>query len=324
MSSQSGGSRRSPDERGGSRRSPVWIVHAVAWIGLAVTLLPVVTDVVADASAPWRVAALVACWTLWAAGVVAIAVPRPWGLVVLRLGGMLMVEAAVLSAAAGAVPGVRAASAVAVAAGACLLACAAEVGDRMIDGSSYPGERRFAMRMPGDAVVGVVIAVALPAIALSTAVVTATTGGVVRVVAAVVAVLCTLGTVATFRSLLVLARRWLVLAPRAVAVVDPHLLADAMMIPLQRIVDVSAAGPDVSTDALLDVRAGRGGVWVQLLTDELREAPPARPLPGRLADLRPPVPDRVIGVALPLSLPAHAVAVLAATGLPTGTELFET
>jgi hypothetical protein len=312
-----------PARTAAPRRSPVWVVHAVAWIGLAATLLPVVTDVVADASAPWRTAALVAFWALWAAGVVAIAVPRPWGLVVLRLGGMLMLEAAVMSAAAGAVAGVRAASAVAVAAGACMLACAAEVGDRMIDGSSYPGERRFAMRMPGDAVVGVVVAVALPAVALATVVAVAVTDGAVRVVAVVVAVLCTLGTALTFRSLVLLAKRWLVLAPRAVAVVDPHLLADAMMIPLQRIVDVSTATPDVSSDALLDVRAGRGGVWVQLLTDELCDAPAARPLPARLAGLRPPVPAQVIGVALPLSLPAHAVAVLAATGLPTGTELFE-
>lgn len=313
-----------------TRRSPAWILHAVAWIGLVLTLWPAIIDAVAGAPVAWRIASTVVFWLVWVLGVAAIAVPRPWGLVSLRLGGMIAVEAAVWCAFAAPADGTSNATALAlraaavvVALGACGVSVTARFGDRMIDGASYPGERRFGMRMPGDAVIGIAIAVALPAAAFAAIVATATSTDVARVVFAVVAILCVLGTVRTYVSLLVLARRWLVLAPRAVAVVDPYLMADAMTIPLQRVIDVSVASDDTSAESLLDLRAARRGDWVQLLTDEMRIVPAARPLPDRVAALRPPLPERAIGVALPLSLPSTAVAVLAANGLPTGAEHFD-
>lgn len=297
-----------------------WIAAALAWFALGVTFAPALDRAVATAQAPLRLGAQGAFWLVLLEGAVAIFVPRPYGAVVLRLGGWLVAVAGVtIAVIADVAPLWRA-----LAAGGGALDLALQlvpaVGDRQMDGASYPGERRFGFRFPREAAWGVAVAVAVPTLALTAAVGAAAVTGVARVVCAVVAVVLVAASVPAVMQLGLLARRWMILSPHTMIVHDPYRLNQPFAIPYGHITDtaaVEAGSTDPEdTKGLLDLRSGWRGAWVQTLHDEVAEPPKPRDLPAGLDEIRPVVPKYVIGVGWPITEVGLCLQACAAKGLP--------
>lgn len=302
------------------RPGRAWIVAALAWVALGPLFGPALTDAVRTAPAPLRAGAPAVFYVVLAAGIVAVFVPRPWGAVVLRLGAWLVAVAGVAVALA---PGVAPVwRAVAVGAGAVDLALqlVPAVGDRLMDGGSYPGERRLGFRFPREAAVGVVLAVAVPTFALAAlAAAGATTGGV-RIGLAAIALVLAGASVPAVNQLGLLAKRWMILTPRTMVAHDPYRLSQPFAIPYGHITDVSAvegggSDPD-DTKGLLDLRSGWRGTWLQTLHDDVAEPPQPRQLPARFERLRPVVPRYVIGIGWPVTDPGLCLRACATKDLP--------
>lgn len=302
--------------------SRTWIVAAIAWVGLGLTFGPALGLAVDGRPAPLRLGAQACFWALFLAGTVAVFVPRPWGLVVLRLGGWMIAVAGVVVAVTTDVAPVWRVLACVSGLYTMLLQMAPGVGDRQMDGASYPGERRFGFRFPREAFGGVALGVGVPTMAAACVVTSLATSGVLRVVTAVAALLLGVASVPAVMQLHLLARRWLILAPRTMIVHDPYRLSQPFAIPYGHVTDVAAvegahgdADPD-DTKGLLDLRSGWQGTWVQTLHDEIAEPPQPRPLPPRFERLRPVVPKIVIGVAWPVTDVARCLRACAVKDLP--------
>lgn len=300
----------------------IWVVAALAWVGLGLTFAPALALAVAGDAAPLRIGAQVCFWALFLVGTVAVFVPRPSGLVALRLGGWLIAVAGIVLAAATDLPVVWRTLACLSGVYDVVLQMTPGVGDRQMDGASYPGERRFGFRFPREAFGGIVLAVAVPTVASVCLVAALATAGGVRVFVAVAAVLLGAASIPAIRQLVLLARRWLILAPRTMIVHDPYRLSQPFAIPYGHITDVAAvegahgaADPD-DTKGLLDLRSGWQGTWIQTLHDEIAEPPQPRPLPARFERLRPVVPKIVIGTAWPVTDVARCLQACDVKGLP--------
>lgn len=301
------------------RPGRAWVVAALAWLALGVTFGPALNRAVEEATAPLRLGSQALFWIVLLAGAVAIFVPRPWGVVVLRLGAWLVAVGGVAVAAVAAAPPIW--RAVACGAGVANLALqlVPAVGDRQMDGGSYPGERRLGFRFPREAAGGVTIAVAVPTLTLTAAAGAAAASGGARVALGAVAVVLAAASVPAVMQLALLARRWMILSPRTMIVHDPYRLNQPFAIPYGHLTDIAAVEGG-STDpedskGLLDLRSGWKGGWVQTLHDAVAEPPQPRDLPARFDRLRPVVPKFVIGVGWPVTDPALCLRACAAKGL---------
>lgn len=299
-----------------------WIVAAIAWVGLGFTFAPALGLAVDGATPPLRIGAQVAFWALFLAGTVAVFVPRPWGLVALRLGGWLVAVAGIVLAVATDVAVLWRVLACASGIYTLALQLAPAVGDRQMDAVSYPGERRFGFRFPREAAGGIALAVAVPTAAAACVMAALAASGPARIVAAGAALVLAAASVPAAMQLHLLARRWLILAPRTMIVHDPYRLSQPFAIPYGHITDVAAVegarggGDPDDTKGLLDLRSGWHGTWIQSLHDAIAEPPQPRPLPARFERLRPVVPKIVIGVAWPVTDVARCLRACAVKGLP--------
>ena len=114
-------------------------------------------DAVDGRSQAVRVTVMVAAWSVWGIGVVALVVPSPLGLTVMRMLCVLTCGAAVVSWAGGAAPAPGGAFV------ACTLICGvlvggADFGQCCVQASAYGDERRFLLRPPAAFVVPVAVA----------------------------------------------------------------------------------------------------------------------------------------------------------------------
>lgn len=304
------------------RPGPVWGLAAIAWVALPFTFGPGL-----EGSDGWPRALVTVCEVLlgilWLTGVVAWVIPRPVHLVTLRLGGLLLLEGGLAILVLGSAPVLARAGAAAAAAYTFALCLTASVGDRMVDGASYPGERRFAFRAPLEAAPGIAVACLVPSACLCALLLAlAAESPALRWSAAGVAALLVPAAWFTSRQLNMLGKRCLVFAPRAMAIVDPYLLSDPIAVPLPRIVDVSPARGGAA-DTVLDLRAGARGQWVQVLWDQEVDVPGPRRLPANVSRARPVLASRAIGVAAPLSTARIFVRVCAEMELPTEGSLLD-
>ncbi len=307
-----------------------WHLSAFAWLGLAASFAPTLHELLGHAPAPLHYGGLAMFWVLYAIGAVSIFYPRPWGLVVLRLGSILALLAAIaIVVAADGLPfSLGLLSVLAVAATAALQFLPA-VGDRQMDGASYPGERRFGLRAPREAIAGIVIAGLVPSVCLASILLALGAGGSLRWIAIVLGALTLWPSWLMLRQLLLLSRRWLIFAPRAIVVHDPYSLSEPISIPLSRVLDLSAAPAapaapaTLDTNELLDLRAGYGGPWLQMLTDRPFEPSKARQLPARLASLKEPIPAEALGVAWPITCLSTCLDTARRIGLPTRGSAFK-
>lgn len=301
------------------RPGRAWLVAAFSWFVLGITFGPALYRAVAGAAAPLRLGSQAAFWVVLLTGAVAIFVPRPWGAVALRLGAWLVAVGGVVLAAVPAAPPVWRVVACGVGVVNLALQLVPAVGDRQMDGASYPGERRLGFRFPREAAAGIAVAVAVPTLAAAAAGGAAAVSGAARIALGAAAVVLAAGAVLAVRQLVLLARRWMILAPQTMIVHDPYRLNQPFAIPYGHLTDVAAVeggstDPD-DTKGLLDLRSGWGGTWIQTLHDDVAEPPQPRELPAGFDRIRPVVPRYVIGVAWPVTDAGLCLRACAAKGL---------
>lgn len=233
-----------------------WL-NRLLWLTLPITLGDLLTEVLADRSTSVAVVATVLVWGLWAAGLLASLVRAPWALVALRT----IAPLSVLTGAAAAVssaPGVLGWIGIATAVVATVAAMSAEVGNEFINGASYGDEERFPLRPPAVLLLGPIAlvwaltALPLPAAALALA-------AQQWVLAAVLGLG---GAAAAWWGVKVLSRltrRWCVLVPAGLTLVDDMALAEAT---LMRSGDIVSIGPAPADTEALDLSAGATGLII--------------------------------------------------------------
>ena len=226
---------------------------------LAWVLLPVSTGTaLADAldgwsAAPARVAAVL-LWTVWALGLVALLAPRPWGLTALRVVAPSLVVVAILSVAG------TSAGLAALTVSSCVVAAAFALSPSVAQAAgnalAYGDEIRFPLRIPLSLFLGPVpLSVLLVAAGVSVGPLLLASGryavgGVVTIVGFPIAF-------ALARSLHALSKRWTVLVPAGLVVVDPLTLADPVLMRREQILGVKR---------LRDARTAVGGLDLRLGT----------------------------------------------------------
>jgi hypothetical protein len=186
-----------------------------------------ISDALDGRSGALRATVTVAAWLVWGIGVVALVVPSPLGLTIMRMTNAIAGGAAVVSWASGASP----------ASGATFVACAlvgglliggAEFGQRCVQASSYGDEHRFLLRPPAAFLPPVAVAgVAWVASVLSAVLLLGTGQWIVGAPVAVVGAFLTWLLPPRFNAL---SRRWLVFVPAGVVVHDHVVLAETLMV----------------------------------------------------------------------------------------------
>ena len=243
------------------RRWYPWVLRG-SWALLVVIAGPSLASALDDWSVPVRTAASVLLWAGWAVVLGALLVVHPVSLTVARVLAPCALVVGVWAAVD--VRGGWSWVAVAFMVLPVAMVFLPETGVLFVNGSAYPNERRFPLRVPGSLVLGPlevawVLLVGLPVAAvLLLADGRWVVGGVVAVVAAVVVVV--LG-----RALHGLSRRWVVFVPAGLVLHDAMSLADPVLFPKTKIASIDVAPADT---AGLDLTQRSPGLAVELALSE--------------------------------------------------------
>jgi hypothetical protein len=226
----------------------------LTWVLLPVSAGGALSDALAGwSTAPASVAAVL-LWAAWAIGLVALLAPRPWGLTALRIfapAAVVLAVASVASTSAGSA--VLAVSSSIVASGFALSSPVAQAAGNSV---AYGDEVRFPLRIPVSLLLGPVpLAVVLVGAGATAGPLLIADGRTL-----IGLVVTPLGFAIAFpliRSLHALARRWLVLVPAGIVLVDPITLADPVLMRREHIAGLrreQTASPTAS--GALDLRLG--------------------------------------------------------------------
>lgn len=255
----------------------------IAWAALPITVAPVLSDALAERSLAVSRTGSTLAWLVWAAGLLAVAVPRSASLTALRVLAPLVLPVALWAAFQVDHVGVAAGAGVAWGALVLLTVLWPEVAEAFVDGSSYGDERRMLLRTPTPLLMGPVplawlVTVSGPiAAALLLASRQWVLGGLVAAAAVV-------GTAGGVRALHGLSRRWVVFVPAGMVLHDLQALGDPILFPRSTVASLgpSASGPAAgpATDDVLDCTLGTVGLVLQL---DLVEPLPVAPRRGRQA-----------------------------------------
>ena len=254
-----------------------WITRAL-WIVLPVTLGSLLGD--ASAGSDGATGLAVAAWAVWAIGLFASFVLLPDALTVLRIVAPLPLVAGIVAAVTE-TPGALGWLGLANAAAVAVTVMSADVGSAFINGSAYGDEHRVSLRVPTPLLIGPIEAVwVCTAVPLPVAVTLLVQGqwfggAVLGVVGAVLAF-------AGFRALSRLARRWLVLVPAGLTIVDEMALVEPILLKRTAIVRLGPA--PAGTDAM-DLTVGAARLILQADLDEPVEL--VRPTTRRSAAAEP-------------------------------------
>jgi hypothetical protein len=232
---------------------PVTWSLRLLWIALPVTAGSALAGALDDRSAAAQRAISISAWVLWGAVVVALAVPRPATLTIIRFGvpGAVPLAAWAVLDADWPVEGVVG---LVIAVAAAVLALTAYVADDFVDGASYGDEQRFSLRAPGTLVAGpipVVWAVGMAGIAAGPLVAAGSDGEAAGLLLAACVGIVGLGIGAlALRSLHALATRIVVFVPAGMTLVDPLALAEAVLFARTRVVRLAPALADTTATDL--------------------------------------------------------------------------
>jgi hypothetical protein len=254
----------------------LWLVRA-AWASLPITAGPAAARALEAWSTPPRAVAEALLWAGWVMALVALLAPRPLGLTVVRIVSpsfAVLAAVVIVTGAADRVDGGIAlaatlvASALALAFPAVSLACA--------NGAAYGDERRYPLRIPPALWLGL-----LPAAPLLVAAGVATGPLLLadgRVGAGIAAVVVGAPAAAfAARSLHSLSRRWVVLVPAGLVLVDPFTLPDPVLFMRERIHSLRAMQRGEHAPAgSLDLRLGATVDSTALVLDRATELLQAR------------------------------------------------
>lgn len=248
-------------------RMRVWLLRAV-WCTLPLTAGSAASDAISGWTEAPRIVAAVVLWGLWAVGVVAVLAPRPVGLTALRVIAPAFAILGTAALIAGATDGLAGWGAVVSSVAAAVLVADSEIAMAAVNALAYGDERRFPLRTPPALFLGplpIVRALVVAGIAggpLLLADGDVVLGGLAVVVAVPVVPLA-------LRALHGLSRRWFVLVPAGVVVVDPLTLADPMLFIRQRVRILRAAKSDAPVpEHALDLRLGATAGTLELGFDE--------------------------------------------------------
>lgn len=206
----------------------LWLARA-CWLALPFTLLEHVLAATEGDSSAVRVTAQVLFWVTWAVAFVASLVPLPSTLTAVRVLVPLAPAASLVAAVVDA-PGAAGWTGLAAGTVAAVLVMAAPVGDWFVDGTSYGDERRFALKPPAVLVLGPLqLAWALTVVPLLSGLLLFAAevwwAGIPLVLLGIVTAWW--GSFALWR----LARRWAVLVPAGLTLVDDMALAEPILLP---------------------------------------------------------------------------------------------
>ena len=230
------------------------LVRAV-WITLPLTAGPALQEALRAWSHDVATVGAVLCWLGWGVGVLATLAPRPLGLTALRALAPGALAAAVAAAASGHASTLAALGAVTATAAAAVLVADPAFALTAANGVAYGDERRYPLRVPPALFVGplpIARAVLLgglaagPLLLADGSIAAGVAATVVGVPAAIVAA----------RVLHRLSRRWLVLVPAGVVIVDRMTLADNVLFPREHVVRLRALAADERPGDALDLRLG--------------------------------------------------------------------
>jgi hypothetical protein len=230
----------------------------VAWLTLPATTGTALGRALDDRSG--RVSVVVAglAWLVWAGVLLAMLVPRPVGLVALRVAAVAAVGATVWAVVdSGSAAG---AGWVVLASVPALLAYLPATGERFVNGAAYGDERRFLLRPPAAVLLG-------PILLTGAVVIAGVVGGPVLLAAGwwvVGGLALVVGLPAAWvatRALVRLTERWVVLVPAGLVVKDHTALVEPMLF---RREDIARFGPAPAGSTSTDLTAGSWGLALEL------------------------------------------------------------
>jgi hypothetical protein len=237
----------------------------LTWLSLPITA----GSAIADALGPWSSApanlAATLLWLGWGAGVVALLAPRPWGLTVLRVAAPVAVVVAIASAPSSSAAGAAVAVVFALAAAACALS--PRVAQAAANALAYGDEVRFPLRIPTPLLLAPApLAILLVVLGVTAGPLLLADGSIAAGVFAVVVGL----PLAAFlgRSLHGLSRRWLVLVPAGIVIVDPLILVDPALMQRRQVSGIERNGGRSGRDDALDLRLGTAGSSIVIRLSE--------------------------------------------------------
>jgi hypothetical protein len=246
-----------------------WLLGA-AWITLPVTAGPGIAEGLRSWGGAPQVVGSVLCWIGWALGLLACLAPRPLGLTAARALAPAGVVVALVATARGDISTVAAIGAIAATLVAAVLVADPAFAELTANAVSYGDEQRYPLRVPPGLFVG-----PLP---LARAVLV---GGLVagplfladgHLMWGIVALALGLPAAAVAAQVLHrLSRRWVVVVPAGVVIVDPMTLADNTLFPREHVQVLRALRGDEEPGLALDLRLGATLGSVLFVFDEPAE-----------------------------------------------------
>jgi len=242
----------------------LWVLRVV-WLVLPLAGGPAAASALGELGDASGVVGAALVWLAWGAGLVALLAPRPLGLTAIRVVAPTFVVLALVIALVGNASTVAAWGAVIATLLAATLVADPSFALTAVNGVSYGDERRHPIRTPpGLYLAPVPLARALVAAGIASGPLLLADGAIVAGLAALalgwpVAALAA-------RALHTLARRWVVLVPAGVVVVDPLTIVDPVLFVRQHIRALRAIDAAASIPAgALDLRLGAS--WGSIMFD---------------------------------------------------------
>lgn len=254
----------------------IWLLR-FTWITLPFTAAPAIADAVADWSDAPRLVASVLLWSAWSIGLVAVLAPRPLALTVLRTVAPLFVAVSAL-AALNATLGLAVLAIVVTVVNA-VLAASPQIALTCAAGTAYGTEVRHPLKVPPALLMGplplavLLVGAGITAGPLLLANESFIAGAIALPVGVVVAGLLA-------RSLHTLSRRWAILVPAGLVIVDQMTLADPLLFTREDtlLLEIAPHVPPPEPEAV-DLRLG--AVLTSLAIEAHDPIPIARARSGR-------------------------------------------
>ncbi len=279
----------------------IWFLR-FTWITLPFTAAPAISEAVTDWSDATRVVVAVLLWSAWSLGLVAVLAPRPLALTTIRTLAPLFVVVSALAALHAAV-GLAVLALVATIVNAALaasplvaLACAA--------GTAYGTELRHPLKVPPALLMAPVpLAVLLVGVGVAAGPLLIADESFVLGAIALPVGLVLAGVLA--RSLHTLSRRWAILVPAGLVVVDPMTLADPVLFTREdtKLLELAPRVPPPEPEAV-DLRLG--AVLTSVAIEATEPIPIARALSNRRGARLVTTPRALFAPVRPHELLAHA------------------
>jgi hypothetical protein len=247
-----------------SSSAGLWCARLL-WVVLPVSCGAAFADALDGWSSEPAAVAAALLWLAWAGGLLALFAPRPWGLTLLRVVAPLAVASAVATfASAGAAVSFLALGTTFIAA---VFALSAPVNEAAGNALAYGDEVRVPLRVPTPLLLGPIpLGVLLLGACVATGPIALADGRVPLGVTTLV-----IGLPIAFagvRSLHMLAKRWLVVVPAGLTLVDPLTLLDPVLIRRQQVSALHRAPGPVTASGVLDLRLGTlpGSIEIECAT----------------------------------------------------------